>query len=160
MQEGKPIAYAFKLLKPSEVNNAQVEKNMFAILLRCKRFHHFVFCQKTRVQTDHLLLVSIFKKTINSSPPPAHLQRMLSKFQRYDLEVKHYPSNHIPVEDNLSRNYMGDTFLIILKDLKVHLVLSFRPAFDRKKWKNKKKQTKVKHWNCWKKKQPAAFTNV
>lgn len=43
LQEGRPLAYASKSLTPTEVNYAQIEKELFAILFGCKRFHQYVY---------------------------------------------------------------------------------------------------------------------
>lgn len=96
---------------------------MYAILFGCRKFHHFGYGRKVHVQSDHLPLTSIFKKSINSAP--AGLQRMLLQLQRYDLEVKHYPSQQVPVADTLSRNFVNDAFpeLSDDMDLQVHLIM-------------------------------------
>ncbi|XP_052797485.1 uncharacterized protein K02A2.6-like [Mya arenaria] len=132
MQDGKPLAYASKSLTQTEVNYAQIEKEMFAILFGCKRFHHFVYGHKVNVQTDHLPLVSIFKKSINTAP--ARLQRMLLQLQKYDLDIKHYPSKQVPVADTLSRNFLNETFPELSQgmDMQVHMVMSHLPVSDRK----------------------------
>ena len=132
LQEGKPIAYASKSLTPSEVNYAQIEKEMYAILFGCRKFHHFVYGRKVHVQCDHLPIISIFRKSINSAP--ARLQRMLLQLQKYDLDIKHYPSKQVPVADTLSRKFVSDTFpeLSAGMDMQVHLVMSGLPVPDRK----------------------------
>ena len=43
IQEGRPLAYASKALTPTEVNYAQIEKEMYAILFGAKRFYQFVY---------------------------------------------------------------------------------------------------------------------
>ena len=53
LQEGKPISYASKSLTPSEINYAQIEKEMLAILFGCKHFHHYIYGREICVQTDH-----------------------------------------------------------------------------------------------------------
>ena len=62
IQEGRPLAYASKALTPTEVTYAQIEKKMYAILLRAKRFYQFVYGRHVIVQTDHKPLVDIKKK--------------------------------------------------------------------------------------------------
>ena len=57
MQEGKPIAYASKSLAQTEINYAQIEKEMYAIIFGCKKFHHYVYGRKIRVETDHKPLI-------------------------------------------------------------------------------------------------------
>lgn len=39
LQDGRPIAYASKSLSECEIYYAQIEKELFAILFGCKRFH-------------------------------------------------------------------------------------------------------------------------
>jgi len=133
MQDDKPVAYASKSLTTTEINYAQIEKEMFAILFGCKRFHQYVYARKVHVQTDHLPLVSIMKKPLYAAPP--RLQRMLLQLQRYDLEVKHYQGKNIPVADTLSRKFLSDTYPILSDgiDMQVHMVLSALPVSDRKK---------------------------
>ena len=81
MQEGKPIAFASKSLTPSEVQYAQIEKEMLAIFFGCKRFHQYLYGRKVKVETDHKPLVPVFKKTLSKAPP--RLQRMLLQLQSY-----------------------------------------------------------------------------
>ncbi|XP_052819930.1 uncharacterized protein K02A2.6-like [Mya arenaria] len=45
-----------------------------------------------------------------TSDAPARLQRMLLQLQKYDLDIKHYPSKQVPVADTLSRNFLNETF--------------------------------------------------
>lgn len=111
LQEGKPIAYNSKSLTTSEINYSQIEKEMYAILFGCRKFHHFVYGRQVHVQSDHLPIISIFKKPISSAP--ARLQSMLLQLQKYDLDVKHYPSKQVPVADTLSRKFLNDQRSII-----------------------------------------------
>ena len=103
-QEGKPIAFASKSLSKAEEKYSQVEKELYAILFGCKRFHQYVYGHKIMVQTDHKPLESIMKKPLGLAPPS--LQRMLLQLQRYDLKVHHVPGKNIPVADVLSRKFM------------------------------------------------------
>eukprot|EP00105_Crassostrea_gigas_P044027 XP_019928175.1 PREDICTED: uncharacterized protein K02A2.6-like [Crassostrea gigas] len=132
MQEGKPVAFASKSLTQSEVQYAQIEKEMFAILFGCKRFHQYIYGRKVKVETDHKPLVPIFKKALFAAPP--RLQRMLLQLQNYDLEVDYIPGKQIPVADSLSRNFVDDTFPGLSKDMEaqVHSVLANLPISDRK----------------------------
>ena len=43
LQEGKPIGYASKSLTDSEINYAQIKKELYAILFGCKRFHQYIY---------------------------------------------------------------------------------------------------------------------
>lgn len=62
LQDNKPIAFASKSLIPTEVNYAQIEKDMFAILFGYKHFHQYVYGYNVRVESDYKPLISIMKK--------------------------------------------------------------------------------------------------
>ena len=101
MQEKKPVAYASKSLNSTEQNYAQIEKELYAILFGCKRFHQYIYGQRITVESDHKPLESIATKALAAAPP--RLQRMLLQLQRYDLKIIHVPGRNIPVADTLSR---------------------------------------------------------
>ena len=103
-QEGRPIAFASNSFSKAKEKYAQIEKELYAILFGCKRFHQYVYGHKIMVQTDHRPLESIMKKPLGLAPP--RLQRMLLQLQRYDLEVHHVPGKNIPVANVLSRKFM------------------------------------------------------
>jgi len=72
MQAGQPVAYASRSL--TEVNYAQTEKEMLAILYGVERFEQCVYGRLTKIQTDHKPLESIFRKSLLRAPK--RLQRM------------------------------------------------------------------------------------
>ena len=75
-QDGQPVAYAGKSMSKSQINYAQIEKELLAIVFGFERFH---FCLYGRdniiVETDHKPLEAIFKKPLSSAP--LRLQKML-----------------------------------------------------------------------------------
>lgn len=107
LQEGKPVSFASKPLTQSEINYAQIEKEMLAILFGCKHFHHYIYGREICVQTDHKPLVSIMQKSILTAP--ARLQRMILQLQRYSIKLVHVPGKQIPVADTLSRKFLAHT---------------------------------------------------
>lgn len=131
-QDSRPIAVASKSLTSSEVNYAQIEKEMYAIVFGCKRFHQFIYGRKVRVQTDHKPIVSIMKKSLLNAP--ARLQRMILQLQRYDLQIEHLPGKDIPVADNLSRQFLPDSCPGLSEsfEAQVHMVTSNLPISDGK----------------------------
>ena len=62
LQNDKPVAYASKSLTTSEINYAQIEKEIYAIVFGCTRFHQYIYGRSIRVEMDHKLLVSIMKQ--------------------------------------------------------------------------------------------------
>ena len=132
MQEGKPIAYASKSLTQAEINYAQVEKEMYAIIFGCKKFHHYIYGRKVRVETDHKPLIPISKKPLHAAPP--RIQRMLVQLQGYDVDLVYVPGKFIPVADTLSRNCLSDIYPEIMSSVtaSVHTVVSNLPISDRR----------------------------
>ena len=134
MQEKKPVAYASKSLNQTEQNYAQIEKELYAILFGCRRFHQFIYGQSITVESDHKPLESIATKALAAAPP--RLQRMLLQLQKYDIKIIHVPGKKIPVADTLSRqiptkgNEESDDF----KDIQaqVHCITSNLPINDNK----------------------------
>ena len=75
MQQSKPIAYASRSLSSSEVNNAQIEKELLAIVFACSKFHYYIYGFHTKIQSDHKPLEEIFKKPLHQAS--LRLQRIL-----------------------------------------------------------------------------------
>jgi hypothetical protein len=134
LQEGKPIAFASKSLTMTERQYAQIEKECYAIVFGCERFHQYVYGRRVLVESDHKPLESILRKPLASAP--ARLQRMMLRLQKYDIVVKHKPGKDIPVADTLSRLFLSnaaetDTIMSDF-DYHVHAVMSHMPVSDRK----------------------------
>ena len=96
----KPVAYASCSLSSSEINYAQIEKELLAIVFACAKFHHYIYGFQTRVHSDHKPLEIIFKKSLHQASPT--LQRMLLRLQKYDLDIKYVRGKHLHVADTLS----------------------------------------------------------
>ncbi len=107
IQDEQPIAYASKSMTKSQMNYAQIEKELLAILFACERFHDYVYGRKVTVETDHQPLTSIFKKPLFAAP--ARLQRMLLRLQQYDIDIVYKKGKDLIVADALSRAYLEDT---------------------------------------------------
>ena len=88
-QEGKSVAFASKSLTPTEQNYAHIEKELYAVLFGCRRFHQYLYGQEITVRSDHKPLESITKKALATAPP--RLQRMLLQLQKYYLKIVHIP---------------------------------------------------------------------
>ena len=86
LQGGQPVAFASRTLSWTERNYAQLEKECLAIVFGCQRFDQFLaWKDKILAKTDHIPLQPIFKKPIHAAP--CHLQRMLLRLLRYNLDV-------------------------------------------------------------------------
>ena len=129
--DGRPIAFASKALNATEQKYAQIEKELYAILFGCTRFHQYIYGRKVKVHSDHKPLEAIMKKSLSAAPP--RLQRMLLQLQKYDIIVTHISGKNIPVSDALSRKHlstldnMSEEF-----EASVHTVLTNLPVTDEK----------------------------
>uniref|UniRef100_A0A3P9K9H2 Gypsy retrotransposon integrase-like protein 1 n=1 Tax=Oryzias latipes TaxID=8090 RepID=A0A3P9K9H2_ORYLA len=132
LQEGKPVAYASKSLNKTEQNYAQIEKELYAVLFGCKRFHEYIYGRKVVVESDHKPLESIIKKPLAAAPP--QLQRMILQLQRYDISITHLPGKDIPVADTLSRKAIPyeDQTLNEGMEAQVHAVMSNVAVSDKR----------------------------
>lgn len=83
LQDNLPCAYASRSLTETQINYAQIEKELLAICFGLNKFHQYLFGKKVVVETDHQPLITIFKKPLNKCP--ARLQRMLIQIQKYDI---------------------------------------------------------------------------
>ena len=102
LQKGQPVAFASRALTPVEVEYAQIEKEMLAIVYACEHFDAYLYGrEKVHVQTDHRPLESILRKPLHLAPK--RLQRMMLRLQRYDLDIEYVPGRHMYLADTLSR---------------------------------------------------------
>ncbi|KAL6462444.1 hypothetical protein MHYP_G00288660 [Metynnis hypsauchen] len=132
LQEEKPVGYASKALNETEGNYAQIEKELYAVLFGCKRFHQYLYGRQVVVESDHKPLESIMRKPLAAAPP--RLQRMILQLQRYDIVITHKPGKQIPVADTLSRKPIecNENSLSEDMDLQIHSVGSNAPISDNK----------------------------
>ncbi len=102
MQNGQPVAYASRTLTECEQRYAQIEKECLAIVFACERFDFYLFARAmVTVETDHLPLETIFKKSLEAAP--ARLQKMRVRLQRYSLTVVYKRGSQMHLADMLSR---------------------------------------------------------
>lgn len=85
MQKGGAISYASQVLRETENNYAQTEKEIPAIAFTTKKCHQSLYGAQVEAQSDHKLLEVIFSKLLGKAS--ARLQCMLLQLQKYDLKV-------------------------------------------------------------------------
>lgn len=102
LQENRPVAFASRTLSSAEKNYVQMEKEALSILFGCRRFDQYVNGRSNiTVQTDHLPLITIFKKPLVDAPK--RLQRIMMGLQRYGLKVVYVKGKEMYIADFLSR---------------------------------------------------------
>ncbi len=107
LQNDRPVAYASQALTQSQQAYAQIEKELFAIVIGCKKFEDYIVGRtaETTVQTDHKPLESIMRKPLYKAP--TRLQKMLIELQRYpEIEVVYLKGKDMIFADTLSRAYL------------------------------------------------------
>ena len=53
IQNGHPVIYASRSLNSTEVQYAQIEKKLLAIVFACERFNQYVYGREVNVESDH-----------------------------------------------------------------------------------------------------------
>ena len=112
----KPVGYFSKKLKPVEQRYSTTDHEALAIILACRRFHHFLWGVPFTIHTDHQPLVSVFKRKTKSP----RMNRWVIEMQDYRFKVEYRPGKNNEVADQLSRpvrpivhqsrdNYLGFT---------------------------------------------------
>uniref|UniRef100_A0AAQ6A9J5 ribonuclease H n=1 Tax=Amphiprion ocellaris TaxID=80972 RepID=A0AAQ6A9J5_AMPOC len=109
MQNGRPGAFASRILTETETRYAQIEKEVFTVVFACTKFKQYVYGKSIIVETDHQPLVTILKKPIHAAP--ARLQRMLLQLQSYDISLV-YKKAHL---EELKKHTAEDETLQILR---------------------------------------------
>ena len=104
LQDGHPVAYASMSLSSAEVNYAQIEKDLVAVVFGCEKFHCYVYGKPIDVDSDHKPLVSIFTKPL--AQVSSRLQRLLLRLQRYDVTINYLPGRYMYVAGALSRAFL------------------------------------------------------
>lgn len=119
-------------LNKSELNYAQIEKELLVIVFSFEKFHNFVYGREVIVQTDHKPLISIIKKDLNKVS--ARLQQMLLKLLKYDIDILYIPGRDMFVADTLSRSFIKDDNVEDLAmNSMIHNLKNDIPMTDKKK---------------------------
>lgn len=103
LQNGQPVGYSSRALTKTQKNYSQLEKEAYAIVAACKKYHDYIWgCKELVVESDHKPLESIFKKPLHQAPP--RLQRMIMEILPYNPIVKYKKGSELYVADTLSRD--------------------------------------------------------
>ena len=70
LQNGQPVAHAFRALSAEETRNAQIENEVLEIVFAFERFDIYVYGRvMIRVESDYKPLQTIFLKPLTNSAP-------------------------------------------------------------------------------------------
>ena len=100
----RPIAFASRMLSPSEQNYAQLEKEALSLVFGVKKFNQYLYGRKFTLIIDHKPLTAILgpKKGIPSLAA-ARLQRWAVLLSAYEYEIKYKSTHDHCNADGLSR---------------------------------------------------------
>lgn len=96
---GKPIAYASRVLNKGERNYSVIEKELLAIVWSVKHFRHFLLQRYFEIHSDHKPLMYLF----NLRDPSSRLIKFRLTLEEYDFTVKYVKGQENSVADALSR---------------------------------------------------------
>ena len=112
IQDDGPVAFASKVLTPTEQHYANNERELLACVFGAECFSTYVFGRHFMIESDHKPQEQISMK--NLADAPVHLQRMLLRLQDYDFTIKYGPGEEMVIADTLSRYPPEDTPEILL----------------------------------------------
>ena len=108
------MAYSSRALTSAKTHNAQIEKELLAIVFACQHYDVYIYGRESvQVETDHKPLVLIMQKPLSKAP--SRLLRMLLKFQRYNIKLKCTQGKLMYVADTVSQAYLpnADTSVFV-----------------------------------------------
>ncbi|CAA9998761.1 unnamed protein product, partial [Nesidiocoris tenuis] len=124
LQNNQPVAYSSKALTKSQLNYSQLEKEATAILVGCKKFHSYIWGNRSLViETDHKPLEAIFKKPLHSAP--ARLQRIMFEIMPYSPSIQYKKGSELYVADALSRDCKNKEEKDDPPDITIHVTIPF-----------------------------------
>ncbi len=95
----KPLGYFSKKLNHPESRYSATDKEVLAVVLACRQFHHYLWGTKFTIVTDHQPLTSIFKRKTKS----ARMNRWILEMREYNYEIQYLKGKYNFVADQLSR---------------------------------------------------------
>ena len=86
-------------LSETELNYSNIERELLGVVFAVTHFKHFTYGRPVTIISDHKLLVSLFKKSLTSSP---HLSRMMLQILDYDLNIVYQEGSKMHLSDAIS----------------------------------------------------------
>lgn len=103
VQKGRPVYFASRSLNNTEVEYAQIEKELLAITFSCKKFHNYIYGHNDiTIHTDHMPLTSIINKSFDEIQNN-RIKRLRLKLIIYNFKLKYIPGKKNVIGDFLSR---------------------------------------------------------
>lgn len=81
MQGDKAIAYTSRALTQTEINYAQIEKELLAVVVGIEIFEQYTYGQKVVMRSNNKPLENIVRKNLMNA------QKRLLRLRKYDYEI-------------------------------------------------------------------------
>ena len=117
LQHGQLLEYASWAMTKAEVNYAQIEKELLAIVFGLDRLEQYVQGRPVKVETDHKPPESIFKKSLISAPK--RLQHMMLRLQKYHLKAM-YKKGSEAMSTRIRKFFFPQIFFCGCENFRVH----------------------------------------
>jgi len=103
IQNGWPVYFASRSLNKTDIEYAQIEKELLAITFSCKKCHNYIYGHgDVTIYTDHMPLTSIINKTLDEIQNN-RIKRLRLKLIIYNFSLKYIPGKKNVIGDFSSR---------------------------------------------------------
>ena len=98
----KPVAFASRVMRDTEKNYAQIEKEALATTWACEKFSNYILGKTIKIESDHKPVPLLNSKRLDNLPP--RILRFQLRMARYSYVVEHVPGKLLYSADTLSRS--------------------------------------------------------
>ena len=100
LQKGRPVSYVLRMLTPAETGHSNTKRELPSIIFGMERLHHYIFGSKAEVETDHMPLIPLWRRSIVAASP--QLQWLLLWQTKYDVKLKYLKGKDNAIADAFS----------------------------------------------------------
>ena len=128
-QSWRPVAYASRVMSPTECRYAPIEKEALALTWTCERFASYILEKRFLMETDHKPLVPLLSVKHSDNLPPRVLRFRLL-LARFDYNIVHVPGKCLYTANTLSRapSNQSDTRLQEEAEMLMEMYIAHLPA--------------------------------
>ena len=102
LQNGRPVEFFSRKLKPSEVRYSAIQRECLAIVCTLRKFRHYLLGSCFHLQTDHKPLIWLKQQKQNGM-----LGRWSLELQEFDFNISHIRGCDNILADSVSRQFVN-----------------------------------------------------